>query len=112
MSGFGALSGRCRAGFRDAHSKQGGDIECRGVFRSVARLGSTDHTISSFSGKFRLWLVVVVAARQTASSVFGSTASGFSVLTVLLAVRRAQTRSNGAGTGGFPWPDDLRRCGA
>ncbi len=69
MSGFGALIGRCRAGFRDVHSKQGGDIDCRGVFRSVARLGSTDHTISSFSGKFRLWRVVVVTARQTARSV-------------------------------------------
>jgi hypothetical protein len=68
MSGFGALIGRCRAGFRDAHSKQGGDIDCRGVFRSVARLGSTDHTISSCSGKFRLWRVVVVTARQTAST--------------------------------------------
>jgi hypothetical protein len=41
-------------GFRDASSKQLFGIEHRGGKRSVSRLGSIDHTICSFSCKFRL----------------------------------------------------------
>src|SRR5438105_4151681 len=40
----------CQDGFRDASSKHNGGFECRHrIPRSVSRLGSTDHTICSFS---------------------------------------------------------------
>src|SRR5208282_894222 len=41
-------------GFRDASSKQLSGVERRWVARSVSRLGLIDHTICSFSCKFRL----------------------------------------------------------
>src|SRR5260370_22498969 len=43
----------CQDGFRDAGSEHTRDVEHRRVPRSVARLGSIDHTICSVSSKLR-----------------------------------------------------------